>query len=140
MPSPNKTKTTLKKEFLFCTFHEKFPPFTIPFDMPEPDTNYYMHFRFDFFLNKNRQNLFSPRIVLFFPFFSIVLGYLTPQATLHTSWLRAQLPSFFRLVNFISIDYFGVTIVQIYLINIRSVFTLMSLLINLFSVSEKILD
>lgn len=97
MPSPNKTKTTLKKEFLFCTFHEKFPPFTIPFDMPEPDTNYYMHFRFDFFLNKNRQNLFSPRIVLFFPFFFYSSGLLDSSG--NSSYIMAQSSTSFFLLT-----------------------------------------
>lgn len=48
-----------------------------------------------FFLIKTDRIYFPRELCFFSLFFSIVLGYLTPQATLHTSWLRAQLPSFF---------------------------------------------
>lgn len=45
---PIKFKQATKKEFLLCTFYENFPPLTIAFNMPEPDTNDYVHLRLAF--------------------------------------------------------------------------------------------
>ena len=70
-----------------------FPPWTMAFNMPESDTNNYMYFRLHFFLIKTDRIYLSWKLCDF----SEVLGYLAPEATLHTSQLSAQLPSSFVL-------------------------------------------